>query len=134
MTAIVIDVDEKVAQTFSEVSADRKYKLQLLLTLRLQELMSTPERSLMSKSEVSIEKLPLVWMDIPLVYLPTRELLTIYSDFIAVYEGHYLEFEETWPDTCLLLGALLQRGMKEKRIKELLEPLEMAMGGAIELD
>ncbi len=47
MTAIVIDVDEKVAQTFSEVSADKKYKLQLLLTLRLQELMSTPERSLM---------------------------------------------------------------------------------------
>ncbi len=47
MTAIVIDVDEKVAQTFSEVPADKKYKLQLLLTLRLQELMSTPERSLM---------------------------------------------------------------------------------------
>ena len=46
MTAIVIEVDEKVAQTFSQVSADRKFKLQLLLNLRLQELMSTPERSL----------------------------------------------------------------------------------------
>jgi hypothetical protein len=46
MTAIVIEVDEKVAQTFSQVSADRKLKLQLLLKLRLQELMSTPERSL----------------------------------------------------------------------------------------
>ncbi len=87
-----------------------------------------------SKSEVSIEKLPLVWMDISPEYSPTRELLTIYPNFIAVYEGHYLEFEETWRDTCLLLGALLQRGTKEKRIKELLEPLEMAMGGAIELD
>jgi hypothetical protein len=44
---LLIDADEKVAQTFAEVSADRKYKRQLLLTLRLQELMSTPERSLM---------------------------------------------------------------------------------------
>ncbi len=46
MAAIVIEVDEKVAQTFSQVSADKKNKLQLLLTLRLQELMSAPERSL----------------------------------------------------------------------------------------
>ena len=87
-----------------------------------------------SKSEVSIEKLPDEWLDISPVYLPTRELLTIYPNFVSVYEGHYLEFEETWRDTCLLLGALLQKGSKEKRIRELLEPLEAAMGGQIELD
>ena len=46
MTAIVIEVDENVAQTFSKVSADKKYKLKLLLKLRLQELMSAHERSL----------------------------------------------------------------------------------------
>lgn len=87
-----------------------------------------------SKSEVNIETLPETWIDASPVYLPTRELLTIYPNFISVYEGHYLEFEETWRDTCLLLGALMQRGPKEKRIHELLEPLESAMGGAIELD
>ncbi len=87
-----------------------------------------------SKSEVSIEKLPDTWLDVSLAYLPTRELLTIFPNFISVYEGHYLEFEETWRDTCLLLGALIQRGPKEKRIRELLEPLESAMVGAIELD
>ena len=87
-----------------------------------------------SKSEVSIEILPNAWIDVSPAYLPTRELLTIFPNFIAVYEGHYLEFEETWRDTCLLLGALIQRGPKEKRIREFLEPLEIAMGGAIELD
>ncbi|MGZ5015064.1 MAG: AAA family ATPase [Methylobacter sp.] len=87
-----------------------------------------------SKSEVSIETLPSAWIDTPPVYLPTRELLTIYPNFIAVYEGHYLEIEETWRDTCILLGALIQKGVKEKRIKELLEPLKKAMGGAIVLD
>lgn len=87
-----------------------------------------------SKSEVSIEKLQGAWIDVSPAYLPTRELLTIFPNFVSVYEGHYLEFEETWRDTCLLLGALLQKGPKEKRIRELLEPLETAMGGAIELD
>lgn len=87
-----------------------------------------------SKSEVSITTLPDAWIDISPAYLPTRELLTIFPNFISVYEGHYLEFEETWRDTCILLGALIQRGPKEKRIRELLEPLEQAMGGTIELD
>jgi hypothetical protein len=66
--------------------------------------------------------------------LPTRELLSIYPNFVAFYEGHYLEFEETWRDTCLLLGRPLQRGPKEQSIANLLDPLEEAMGGRIELD
>lgn len=87
-----------------------------------------------SKSEVGIEKLPSDWIDISPAYLPTRELLTIFPNFISVYEGHYLEFEETWRDTCLLLGSPLQKGPKEQHIRKLLEPLEEAMGGVIELD
>lgn len=87
-----------------------------------------------SKTEVEIAKLPKRWPDVAPAYLPTRELLTIYPNFVSVYEGHYLELEETWRDTCLLLGAPLQRGPKERRIRELLEPLEAAMEGSVELD
>jgi predicted ATPase len=87
-----------------------------------------------SKSEVSITDLPAQWLRAAPTYLPTRELLTIFPNFVSVYQGHYLEFEETWFDTCVLLGGLLQRGPKEKRIKSLLEPLEEAMVGNIELD
>lgn len=87
-----------------------------------------------SKTEVELSKLPKTWPDTAPAYLPTRELLTIYPNFVSVYEGHYLEFEETWRDTCVLLGAPLQRGPKEKRIRELLEPLEKAMEGSVELD
>src|SRR5262249_4463982 len=43
-------------------------------------------------------------------------------------------FEESWRDTCILLGAPGVRGPKEKRVWELLGPLEMAMGGKVELD
>lgn len=87
-----------------------------------------------SKSEVGIERLPSRWLGGAPTYLPTRELLTIYPNFVSVYQGHYLEFEETWFDTCVLLGGLLQRGPKEKRIRNLLAPLEKAMQGSIELD
>lgn len=87
-----------------------------------------------STSEVGIDKLPKQWVKTPPVFLPTRELLTIYPGFVPVYENHYLEFEETWRDTCILLGALALRGPKEKRVKELLSPLEEAMQGEIELD
>ncbi len=87
-----------------------------------------------SRSEVAIGKLPLTWLGVSPVYLPTRELLTIYPGFVSLYEGHHLAFEETWRDTCLLLGAALQRGPREVRIKTLVEPLEEAMGGSIVLE
>ena len=87
-----------------------------------------------SKSEVALERTPKEWLKVAPAYLPTRELLTIFPNFVSVYEGHYLEFEETWRDTCLLLGKPLQRGPKEQRIRELMGPLEAAMDGTIELD
>ena len=87
-----------------------------------------------SQSEVVVSKTPSAWIDKLPVYLPTRELLTIYPGFVSLYETTHLPFEETWRDTCILLGAPLARGPREKRIKELLEPLEKAMGGKIELD
>lgn len=87
-----------------------------------------------SESDVTMEKLPRAWTDKPPVYLPTRELLTIYPGFVSLYETTHLSFEETWRDTCILLGAPLAKGPREARIKELLSPLEAAMGGKVELD
>ncbi len=87
-----------------------------------------------SKTEVQIEQLPESWLESAPVYLPTRELLSLFPNFVSVYESHYLELEETWRDTCLLLGEPLARGTKEKKIRDLLPPLEQAMGGTLELD
>lgn len=87
-----------------------------------------------SKNEVVIETLPGKWVEKAPVYIPTRELLTIYPNFLSVYEGHYLEFEETWRDLCILLGDPVKRGLPEARIKMLMAPLELAMEGKIILD
>ncbi|MBL8232363.1 MAG: ATP-binding protein, partial [Bryobacterales bacterium] len=67
-------------------------------------------------------------------YLPTRELLTIAPGFVSLYETTHLPFEETWRDTCILLEAPLARGPREARIHQLLQPLEQAMGGKVDVD
>ena len=87
-----------------------------------------------SKSEVKIDHAPSSWIKDTPVYLPTRELLTIFPGFVSLYETTHLQFEETWRDTALLLGAPLAKGPREKKIQKLLGPLEDAMGGKVILD
>ena len=90
--------------------------------------------SSLAKSEVSIKRAPSAWQDKPPVFIPTRELLTIYPGFVPLYETRYLEFDETWRDTCLLLGAPTLRGLREATIAALLAPLEKQLGGRVVLD
>ena len=79
--------------------------------------------SSLAKSEVMVTRVPSKWQDKPPVFLPTRELLTLYPGFVELYETRYLEFDEAWRDTCLLLGAPTLRGPREATIARLMEPL-----------
>jgi ABC-type lipoprotein export system ATPase subunit len=90
--------------------------------------------STVARTEVSLEKTPTIRSEKLPVFLPTRELLTIFPNFVSLYETTHLSFEETWRDTCILLGAPLARGPREAAIKKLLAPIEEAMGGSVELD
>lgn len=90
--------------------------------------------SSVEKSAVTLETFPKARIAKRPVFLPTRELLSIYPGFISLYETTQLEFPETWRDTCILLGAPLARGPREASIKKMLEPLEKAMRGSVELD
>lgn len=87
-----------------------------------------------SKSEVVIDQTPAAWIGEVPIYLPTRELLTIFPGFVSLYETTHLQFEETWRDTAILLGAPLARGGRAKQIRDFLRPLEEAMGGTVELE
>ena len=87
-----------------------------------------------SQGNVKVTKPPSARVEKLPVFLPARELLTISPGFVSLYETTHLPFEETWRDTCILLGLPLARGPRQAKIKPLLEPLETAMGGAIESD
>lgn len=87
-----------------------------------------------STDQVSVSDAPKAWGEKLPVYLPARELLSICPGFVSLYETTHTEFDETWRDACLLLGAPLAKGPREKRIRELLGPIEEDMGGQVELD
>ncbi len=87
-----------------------------------------------SQSEVKIDLLPQTWLREKPIFFPTRELLTLYPGFVSTYDNHYLEFEETYRDTCLLLGLPALKGERELRAKALMKPIEEAMGGEVILD
>ena len=87
-----------------------------------------------SKSEVVVDQCPEKWLKPLPVYLPTRELLSIYPRFAALYDNHRTEFDETWRDTCQRLGALAIKGRRGERAENLLAPLEKAMGGRLLFD
>ena len=80
---------------------------------------------------VQVEIAPQVNLSQPPVYLPTRELVTLCPWFINLYDNYHLEFEETWRDTCSLLGAPSVRGPREKLVAKLMQPLEEAMDGKV---
>jgi hypothetical protein len=86
-----------------------------------------------SKTDVRVDALPTHWAEGPPIFLPTRELLTIFPGFVSLYETSILPFEETWRDLCILLGAPVARGPKSPAINALLVPLEEAMGGSLVL-
>ena len=90
--------------------------------------------STVARTEVTVETMPTARVEKLPVFLPTRELLTIFPGFVSLYETTHLSFEETWRDTCILLDAPLARGPRENIIKKLLAPLEESMGGSVELD
>ena len=87
-----------------------------------------------SKKEVVVDSANKDWLEKLPVFIPTRELLTIAPGFVSLYETTHLPFEETYRDTCVLLGAPLARGPREEKIKALLVPIEAAMGGKVEVD
>ncbi len=82
---------------------------------------------------VAVDQGPSAWRSRTPVYLPTRELLTIYPGFVSLYETHHVEFEETWRDTCRLLGAPALKGPRGSKVAGLLGPLEEQIGGRIDL-
>ncbi len=82
-----------------------------------------------SSIDVIINTPPKKWDNVLPVFMSTRELLTIYSGFVSIYDSHYLEFDETYRDTCILLGLPLLKGKRKQQAKEMLKPLEKAMGG-----
>lgn len=87
-----------------------------------------------SRTQVEVAKAPSATLEKPPVFIPTRELITLCPWFVSLYNSYNVPFEKSWRDTVLLLGAPSLRGPREAKVREVLSPIEDAMGGKVEVD
>ena len=84
--------------------------------------------STQSDKAVKTDNLPSAWLTQSHVFLPTRELLSVYPGFVSLYETQAIPFDEIWRDTCVRLGSPVARGPQKKEVADLLAPLEESLG------
>ena len=65
------------------------------------------------------------------IFIPTREVLSIYPGFISSYLNRESSFDRTYYDLCLALDAKPLRGARGELRSKLLEPIEEALGGRV---
>lgn len=70
----------------------------------------------------------------PALYIPSREVLSMYEGFIAAYQSRELSFDETFYDLCVALNANLLRGEKAEQVAPLLAQIEAILGGKVQLE
>ncbi len=68
------------------------------------------------------------------LYIPSREVLSMYEGFIAAYQSRELAFDETFFDLCVALNANLLRGERAEQVASLLAQLEAILGGKVILE
>lgn len=83
-----------------------------------------------ARSEVKIEAMPAACLVAPPVFIPTREMLSIYPGFVAAYEDRHLEFDETYYDLAKALGASARK-KHAGQVQALIESLENLLDGHI---
>lgn len=84
-----------------------------------------------SATEVSLDRSPAEFIEGGAVFLPTKEMLSMFPGFAELYDNVSIEVDETYADLCRALAQPLLRGPRFKDISQLLTPLERVLGGSI---
>jgi energy-coupling factor transporter ATP-binding protein EcfA2 len=85
-----------------------------------------------SRSEVRLVQMPEAYLPAAPVFIPTREMLSIFPGFRAAYENRELEFEETYYDIARMLDGAAKRKLPAK-VDALLGKFESLLNGKIRL-
>lgn len=84
-----------------------------------------------SKSEVTINDAFAFLGTPPVIFFPTKEVLSMFPGFASLYRDYHIEMDETYYDLCLALERPLLRGPRYEKTRALLEPLEKILGGTV---
>ncbi len=86
-----------------------------------------------SKTEVSVEEMPVSFNPNEPLFLPTREVISLFPKFTSLYKDYHIEFDETYYDLCLALDKPLLKGRRFDEIKDVIQPIEKIIGGQVEV-
>lgn len=87
-----------------------------------------------AQKQVDVTKVPQTWAKKSAIFLPTREALSIFPGFVALYESQDLGLDETWRDLCQALDTRRSAGQPTVAIQQRMAPLERAIGGKLAYD
>lgn len=91
--------------------------------------------SFSSVSEVEVkltgEIAPKEFLKAEPIFIPTKEAISMFPGFSALYRGRELSIDETYFDLCVALEATPLRGPRLEAIKQLLDPIEKRLGGTV---
>lgn len=65
------------------------------------------------------------------IFLPSREVLSLFPGFVALYDARELEFDETYYDTRKLLDLPALRGPRAANAASLMQHLGDSLGGGV---
>ncbi len=85
-----------------------------------------------SSTDVKVEnEIPTKFAPATPIFIPTKELLSLFPGLRALYNSRELSIDETYPDLCERLEHPLLRGPRLEKIKNIVEPLEEMAGGEV---
>jgi energy-coupling factor transporter ATP-binding protein EcfA2 len=87
-----------------------------------------------SKTEVALKRMPTSNLTAPVIFFPTKEVISMFPRFASLYRDYHIEIDETYYDLCLALERPLLRGPRYERVSQLLEPLEKLLEGSVRND
>ena len=87
-----------------------------------------------STVDVSLDKVPGQFFSEESVFLPTKEMLSMFPGFASLYRNRELAIDETYFDLCLALDRPLLRGRRYDEINSLLRPVEAVLEGSIRVE
>lgn len=82
--------------------------------------------------EVVLESAPKVFQQSETIFIPTKEVMSMFPGFASLYRDRELSIDETYYDLCLALEGAPLRGPRLDSIKQLLDPIEERLGGQVD--
>ncbi|WJY66733.1 recombination protein F [Corynebacterium aquatimens] len=84
-----------------------------------------------AKTEVKVASIPNSRLEDTAVFLPSRELLSIYEGLANLFDTVQVPFDETWRDTARLLERKPLLGARSENARQLITPLLEALEGNV---